>query len=113
LGHQEEALQAIQEAVKLRRGLAADRPAAFNPDFATSLNKLSVDLSDLSRQEETLQAIQEAVELRRRIAANRPAAFNPDLATSLTNLSIRLSDLDRREEAEQISKASMGTGARP
>jgi len=43
----EEALIAIQEAVELRRQLAADQPAAFNPDLAMSLNNLSLCLSDL------------------------------------------------------------------
>jgi tetratricopeptide (TPR) repeat protein len=63
LGRQEEALQAIQEAVEFYRRLAADRPAAFNPDLAMSLNNLSNCLSDLGcREEEALQAIQEAVE---------------------------------------------------
>jgi hypothetical protein len=43
----EEALIAMQEAVELDRKLAADRPAAFNPYLATSLNNLSCCLSDL------------------------------------------------------------------
>jgi tetratricopeptide (TPR) repeat protein len=69
------------------RQLAADRPAAFNPDLAMSLNNLSNRLSDLGHREDALTAIQEAVELYRKLAADRPAAFNPDLAMSLNNLS--------------------------
>jgi tetratricopeptide (TPR) repeat protein len=87
LGHREDALKAIEEAVQLYRQLAADRPAAFTPDLAMSLNNLSSDLSDLGRREDALKAIEEAVQLRRQLAADRPAAFTPDLAMSLNNLS--------------------------
>jgi tetratricopeptide (TPR) repeat protein len=86
LGRREEALQAIQEAVELRRHLAADCPAAFNPNLAASPNNFSHCLSDLDRQEETLQAIQEAVEFYRRLAADHPAAFNTNLTVSQESL---------------------------
>ena len=36
--YQEDALLAIQEAVRLQRHLAADRPATFNPGLASSLD---------------------------------------------------------------------------
>ncbi|KAG8741262.1 hypothetical protein FRC12_015731 [Ceratobasidium sp. 428] len=42
MGRREEALAAIEEAVQLCRQLAADRPAAFTPDLADSLNNLSI-----------------------------------------------------------------------
>ena len=99
LGRREEALAAAQEAVHLRRELAAARPDAFLPDLATSLNNLANSLSELGWREEALAASQEAVCLRRGLAATRPDAFLPDLAASLNNLAIRLSDLGRREEA--------------
>jgi tetratricopeptide (TPR) repeat protein len=70
LGHREDALAAIQEAVELSRKLAADRPAAFNANLATSLNNLSLRLFDLGRQEDALAAIQEAVEFHRKLAAD-------------------------------------------
>jgi hypothetical protein len=66
----EEALIAIQEAVELRRQPAADRPAAFNPDLAMSLNNLSICLSNLGHQEEAPMAIQETVKLCRQLAAD-------------------------------------------
>jgi hypothetical protein len=63
LGRQEEALQAIQEAVELRRRLAADDPSAFNPDLAASLTHLSNGLLDLDRREEAMRVSDEAAEL--------------------------------------------------
>jgi tetratricopeptide (TPR) repeat protein len=95
---------AIREAVDLHQQLAADQPAAFNPDFANSLNNLSLDLSALGHQEEALTAIQESVELYRQLAADQPAALNPDLARSLHNFSHHLSDLGHREEAMQATQ---------
>ena len=40
LGRREDALAAAQEAVEIHRRLAAERPDAFLPDLATSLNNL-------------------------------------------------------------------------
>jgi len=70
LGHREDALTSIQEAVEFHRKLAAVRPAAFNLDLADSLNNLSLHLSDLGHQEDALTAIQEAVELYQKLAAD-------------------------------------------
>ncbi|KAF7967312.1 hypothetical protein HWV62_34741 [Athelia sp. TMB] len=108
LGRHEEALVANQEAVELRRTLAAERPQAFNADLAESLNNLSVDLSSQGRHGEALAAIQEAVGLRRVLAAERPEAFNADLAQSLNNLSNRLSAHGRHEEALAAIQEAVG-----
>jgi hypothetical protein len=42
LGRREAALAAAEEAVALYRRLATDRPDAFIPDLATSLNTLAL-----------------------------------------------------------------------
>jgi tetratricopeptide (TPR) repeat protein len=99
LGRREEALVAIEEAVAIRRELAAERPGVFRPDLADSLNNQSNRLSQLARRNEALAAIEEAVAIRRELAAERPGVFRPDLAMSLTNRALRLRDLGRREEA--------------
>ncbi|KAF7968466.1 hypothetical protein HWV62_30517 [Athelia sp. TMB] len=99
LGRAQEALSAGEEAVNLRRALAAERPAAYNADLASSLNKLSNDLSAFGRAREALSAAEEAVNLNRALAAERPAAYNADLASSLGNLSNHLSALGRAQEA--------------
>ncbi|WP_187437866.1 tetratricopeptide repeat protein [Actinomadura decatromicini] len=106
LGRREEALEAITEAVQIRRQLAQARPDAFLPDLAASLNNQSGRLSGLGRREEALEAVTEAVQIRRQLAQARPDAFLPDLAAALNNQSNHLSDLGRREEAlEAITKA--------
>jgi len=72
LGRREEALTTAEEAVRLRRALAAARPDAFTPDLASSLTNLANSLSDLGRCEEALTGGEEAVRLRRALAAARP-----------------------------------------
>jgi len=99
LGRREDALSASQEAVDIRRRLAAARPDAFLPDLASSLNNLGRDLSNLGRREEALSASQAAVDIYRRLAAARPNAFLPDLARRLNNTGAMLSNLGRREDA--------------
>jgi tetratricopeptide (TPR) repeat protein len=63
LGRREDALAAIEQAVAIRRGLAAARPDAFRPDLALSLNNQSNRLAQLGRREDALAAIEEAVAL--------------------------------------------------
>jgi tetratricopeptide (TPR) repeat protein len=99
LGEREAALAAAQEAVELCRALAAQRPDAFRPNLAVSLNNLANMLSELGEREAALAAAQEAVDIRRALAAQRPDAFRPDLAGSLNNLANMLSEVGEREAA--------------
>ncbi|MGA9363500.1 MAG: tetratricopeptide repeat-containing protein [Bacteroidota bacterium] len=106
VGDRRGALDAIKEAVEIRRRLAVANPAAFEPNLATSLNNLSGRLSDVGDRRGALDAIKEAVETYRRLAAANPAAFEPDLATSLNNLSGGLSDVgDRGGALDAIKEA--------
>ena len=109
LGRREEALDAAQEAMGIRRQLAAARPDAFLPDLAMSLNNLATFLSELGRREEALDAAQEAMGIYRQLAAARPDAFLTDLAMSLNNLANRLSELGRREEALDAAQEAVAT----
>eukprot|EP00439_Symbiodinium_sp_Y106_P088546 s1_g1082.t1 len=99
LGRREDALAAIEEAVRIRRELAAARPDAFLPNLAMSLNNLSGSLDGMGRREDALAAIEEAARIYRDLAAARPDAFLPDLAGSLNNLSGSLDGLGRQEDA--------------
>jgi predicted transcriptional regulator len=107
MGRRAEALQATQEAVEIRRRLAAQHPEAFLPDLAMSLLSLGADLSELGRRAEALQAAQEAVDLYRRLAAQHPDAFLPNLAMSLLNLGKALSEMGRRAEALQATQEAV------
>ena len=112
LGRHEPALVAAEEAVALRRVLAAARPDAFAPDLATSLNNLGNTLSDLGRPEPALAAAEEAVALFRALAATHPDAFTPDLAMSLNNLGNKLSTLGHHKPALAAAEEAYTHAAR-
>ncbi|MFC8529243.1 tetratricopeptide repeat protein, partial [Nocardia sp. NPDC057227] len=99
LGRPEKALAAIEEAVRIRQALAAERPEVYQPDLALSLNNLAVQLAELGRPEDALTAIAEATGLYRALAAQRPEVYQPDVALSLNNLAVLLAALGRPEEA--------------
>jgi tetratricopeptide (TPR) repeat protein len=107
LGRREEALKAAQGALDIYRELVKDRPDAFLPDLAGSLNNLGNTLSELGRREEALQTAQKALDIYRRLAKDRPDAFLPDLAGSLNNLGNTLSELGRREEALKAAQEAL------
>ena len=102
LGRSGEALEAAQEAVRLRRALAQGSPEAYTPDLAGSLNNLANILSALGCRGEALEAAQEAVELFRVLVQGSPEAYTPRLAMSLNNLANRLSEEGRYEEAFNV-----------
>lgn len=91
MGQREEAVVMAQEAVDLRRQMAARRPDAFRPQLAWSLNNLASFISAVGDREGALATAQEALVLCRQLAAQRPDAFRPDVATSLNNLANFLS----------------------
>ena len=99
VGERGEALEAAREAVRLRRALAEDFPAAYTPDLAMSLNNLAAFLSEVGERDEALVAAREAVELYRGLAEASPAAYTPDLAGSLNNLANRLSEVGEQDSA--------------
>ncbi len=83
-GRQAEGLAVGEEAVEIIRRLAADNPTAYEPNLATSLSNLGMQLSKVGRQTEGLAAAEKAVEITRRLAADNPTAHEPNLATSLS-----------------------------
>jgi hypothetical protein len=80
LGEWEAALVAAREAVKLHRGLAAQRPDVFWPSLAMSLTNLANILSELDERKAAQAVAREAVELHCGIVEEGPDAVRPDLA---------------------------------
>ena len=104
LGRREEALAAIDKAVRIRRRLVQDQPDVFLKDMflndlAATLNNVSARQANLGRREEALAAIEEAVTIRRQLAQDHPDVVLPSLAAALNNQSSHLASLGRREEA--------------
>ena len=77
LGRHREALDTVEEAVRLWRDLATQNPARHTPDLAESLNGLGVSLWELGRHQQALDAVEEAVGLWRDLATQNPARHTP------------------------------------
>lgn len=107
VGRRAEALSAANEAVELRRELAAQNRDAFLPDLAMSISNLAGRLSDVGRWGEALSAGEEAVKLYRELVARNREAFLPSLAMSVNNLANRLSDVGKRAEALAASEVAV------
>ncbi|HEX7134064.1 MAG TPA: tetratricopeptide repeat protein, partial [Iamia sp.] len=101
----EEAVPPLEEAVRLRRQLAAENPA-FVPDLATALNNRGIRYGEVGRSVEAVAPLEEAVRLRRQLAAGNPA-FVSDLASALNNLGGCYSELGRGEEAVAPAEESV------
>ncbi|WP_435176544.1 tetratricopeptide repeat protein [Actinacidiphila sp. bgisy145] len=99
VGRGEEALTVTEEAVAVRRRLAAFDPAAADEDLADSLANLGIYLSGVGRGEEALGPAQEAVDVYRRLAARDPQAYEPNFASFLSNFALHLIYADRAREA--------------
>ena len=77
---------AYREALKIRRSLAKENPAAFMPDVATTCNNLAALLAHQHSPEEAEQLYREALNIRRSLAKDNPAAFIPYVAMTCNNL---------------------------
>ncbi len=100
------AARSTEEAVAIRRELAATHPDRYRPDLASSLSNLGVMFSALGRPAEALLVTEEAVAIRRELAAANPDRYRPALASSLSNLGVRFSALGRPAEALPLGRGS-------
>ncbi|MEV0926868.1 hypothetical protein AB0I99_17375, partial [Streptomyces spongiicola] len=97
------ALTATEEAVEIYHRLAADNPAAFEPDLAASLSVLAVILAAGGELPSALRATGEAVELYRRHIGTLPSAF-PRLHVVLGLQAQLLDGVGRQQEAEAVRR---------
>jgi hypothetical protein len=87
-----------------------DRPDAFLPDLAASLNNQSLRLAGLGRREEALAAIEEAVTIRRDLARarrrpNAPLRPSPPAAAQRTG-TVRHAGADQRSSTDPLDANS-------
>ena len=73
----DDARQAYEEALKIRRELARKNPETYLPDLAMTLNNLGNLHSDQNRMEDARQAYEEALNIYQRFAARDPEQFQP------------------------------------
>ncbi|MEU5258135.1 tetratricopeptide repeat protein [Amycolatopsis sp. NPDC021455] len=107
LGHHEESLGSIVEAVTIRRTLAEYRPSVHLPTLAGSLTNLSIRLGSVGRVDEALAAAEESLERFSRVVKQQPDEHLLELAMCLTNYSGRLCDTGRIEEAVDVARRAV------
>jgi len=86
VGRYEEALDATQEAITLRRVLAAENPAAHQADLANALSNLGVQLDRMGRSAEALTARTESVRSYRALALADPGLYRDEYRRRLAAL---------------------------
>ena len=95
----EDAVASFEEALAIRRQLAAIHPDVYLPNVAATLNNLGNVQSDLHRSEGAVTSYEEAVAICRQLAAVRPDVYLPHVAMTLNNLGTVQRDLHRFERA--------------
>ncbi|MET7483526.1 tetratricopeptide repeat protein [Streptomyces sp. NPDC005538] len=107
-GRRQEALEAVLEAVALRRELvAADRDEHL-PNLAAALNNLANSYGGVGRPEEALSAARESAELYEPLAEQDPEAYLADYTRALNTLSGQLSKAGHHQEALSTTRKLVG-----
>jgi tetratricopeptide (TPR) repeat protein len=103
----DEARQAYDEALTIRRRLALQNPETYLADLAMTLNHLGVLDSGQNRMDEARQALEEALTIHRRLAEESPETYSPNLAGTLNNLGNLHSAQNRIEEARKVYEEAL------
>lgn len=103
LGQREAALAAIQEAVDIRRALAAARPDAFRPDLAISLWVLADCLDENGDLPGGMAANAEAVAVLAVPFLQLPAAFAEQMAGMVQEYARRCETLGREPDRDPLA----------
>lgn len=107
VGQHQAALEAIEEAIEIRRGLARNDANAFLPDLAKSLNNLGKIMKALGRSEEAIEASRETARIYRKLTRTHPDSYRPSLALALNNLGVQLNHIGRSREAIKPTKEAV------
>jgi tetratricopeptide (TPR) repeat protein len=94
--------RSYQEALGIRRRLAAANPETYAPDVAMTLNNFAVLYKKTQRSLESEAMYQEALEIYRRLAAANPEAYEPNVASTLNNFALLYKKTQRFSESEAI-----------
>jgi tetratricopeptide (TPR) repeat protein len=105
----DEARQAFEEALKIRRELARKSPETYLPDVATTLNNLGNLHHHQHRMVEAHQAFEEALKIRRELAQKDPESYLPDVAETLNNLGNLQLDQNQMDKARQSYREALKT----
>jgi tetratricopeptide (TPR) repeat protein len=103
----DDARQAYEEALKIRRELARENPETYLPDVAMTLNNLGNVHRDQNRMDDARQAYEEALKAYRELARKDPENYLPYVAMTLNNLGILHCDQKRMDDARQAYEEAL------
>jgi tetratricopeptide (TPR) repeat protein len=95
----EEALDAVDDAMRILSELIQSQLYPFLHDYAWALNNRAGHLAQLGRQDESRADLRQSADIFRQLAQNYPGTFLLESAASLNNQSMSLANSERREEA--------------
>ncbi len=98
----DEAIDYSQEALAIRRELAAGDRAAFGEALASSLNNAAIWLAGAGRSAEADQLSAEGILLCRDLMDSNPRRIRPVLASALNTSGMRMLELERTDEARTL-----------
>ena len=102
LDRADEGWVAIEEAVELRRPVAAREPVSYQADHARALYVYAIRAGERGLPEPALAAAEEAVAIRRPLAKRYPTLYSAALARALRAAADLLDGLDRADEATEF-----------
>jgi len=94
-----EAGEALEEALKIYRELAARNPREYLPQAAAIMNNLGRYYLRAKRMEDALGAHEEALKIYRGLAGRSPQSYLPYAALTLNSLGLLFREWKRLEEA--------------
>jgi len=103
LGQREAALASIQEAVTIRRDLATQRPDAFLPNLAGSLNNLGDRLKWLDEAQAAYEAYYEAVQRLQQHFLAIPQAFARQMSYTVKDYLDQCQTLGKEVDTELVA----------
>ncbi|HEV3037831.1 MAG TPA: tetratricopeptide repeat protein [Candidatus Angelobacter sp.] len=105
----DEARQALDEALKISRGLARKDPEVYMPYLAATLGNLGILHHTQNRMEEAGQAYDEVLKVYRELARKNPDTYPSYVASTLNNLGNLRRDQNRLVEARRAYDEALKT----
>src|ERR1051325_4808427 len=106
-GETRAAAEAIDEAVRIFRKLAEERPDAFLAGMAECLINLGTVLGELNLHQRALQYTREAVDTVQKLDARYAEPFQPALANAWNNLAMRWAVFGALEQSLQAASKAV------
>ena len=101
------AIEALQEAISIRRTLSNDDPETYNVYLAVPLANMGTALRNLGKYDDAIVAYKEVLEICTTMSAHDPLQYDRVMGQTLYNYGITLTDLNQFSEAAAVEKQAI------